>query len=719
MVEGIRMKEISVSGFRGYGEVPETIDLSQPVVILMGGNRSGKSSTMNAIEWAIYGDEVVGAGKVGIQERKGWLVTNRNCEKARVELVLESSKGQLKVVRETTAGRKKKGKNFFYTDESGNKHTDEESLWNRLGLGARDFMSSVYLHQEVIRDIIVSVPSVRKEALDRLLGVSHLRNLFDAFKDVKIGKYEKEITKAYENVEGLVDAKASFCRNSVKEEMENGAELGLEKEDFNKNGFNTKCEGSLKILQTLSKKARIKPAKIGLPDTVEEYDEFIDEIKNEIDRLRAEGPGMESQRNLDEQQRNLDSSLSEYISKRDDLKDINKEKKDIEKDVGPLKAIEEKRNELKKSIEKVTSELEKISDRINVVSETIRYLAKIEDKKKKAMCPACEQDIVPAKVLKSLEEMKEKIKSRTETLEETKQKNRNAIKALDNSSERLKEIVEEEIPELKEDKNEAIKTLEEILGRKLTREEDPEAVVRKRLKEIEEEIENNKKALTKHLEKITEFEKSLEVVECVGEVLSLKEKIKRLNAIKKTKEWSDLNEARDGLNDELERVKIVKDSVESVLREKSREKIHESKGHIKNIYQDLVERPDFEWIEIDPENFDVYAVTKDNREKLLTFFNQGDMNCAALSIFLALGKGPEVTCAPGFLMLDDPSQSLDLEQKKRLSKILDEVAKQRQVLLSTMDGELYQNVKKEITSKKKVYELGKWDPLKGPSISEA
>ena len=52
------------------------------------------------------------------------------------------------------------------------------------------------------------------------------------------------------------------------------------------------------------------------------------------------------------------------------------------------------------------------------------------------------------------------------------------------------------------------------------------------------------------------------------------------------------------------------------------------------------------------------------------------------------------------------------------SKILDKVAKQRQVLLSTMDEEFYQNAKKEITTKKKVYELGKWNPRKGPSISE-
>jgi len=96
------------------------------------------------------------------------------------------------------------------------------------------------------------------------------------------------------------------------------------------------------------------------------------------------------------------------------------------------------------------------------------------------------------------------------------------------------------------------------------------------------------------------------------------------------------------------------------------------------------------------------------------------MNCAALTLFLALGSaGSEAGTGASFFLFDDPSQSLDPEQKRRFVSLLEEVAEHRQILLATMDPELFEQARSGISRKKKVYTFGRWDPDRGPSISEA
>jgi len=713
------LKEITISGFRGYAETPETLDLSLPAVLFMGGNRSGKSSTLNAIEWALYGDEVAGAGKVGIDERKGWLVKNRQASRVRVELVLYSDAGEVRVVRETVKGRKKGG-TFSCTDENGNRHSDEAFLWNRLGLGPRDFMSSVYLHQEVIRDIVVTSPRVRKEALDRLLGISHLRNLFEAIKSVKIGSIEEKISSVYERLEYQVETKAQTYRETLNAEMERGEELGLAGDSFTQERLESGCLELLEHLHDLEKQAGTGPCGTQAPASPGGHDSFVREVRQVINRLRADHPGMRSQKALDEQRSGLDGAVSRFRIKKAALLALKQEKKEIENGSGTMEVIREKIQTIQQDQHDLARELAGINDRINVVDETIRYLETLEDRQKTTPCPACRQEIVPENLLADLVEMKAGTREETEALEARKQENRRLLKGLKEAEQRLGEIVREEIPGAETARDEALHSLEELLGRALQKEEDPEVAVDRRIREIAAEMENNKQVLERYLQGVSALEKIMEALTCIIRVLAYQERIRKLNAVRQSAPWLELDRKRDEVNEELGRVQTVQEVVESVLREKSQEKILETRGRIREMYRKLVNRPDFEWIEIDPESYDVYAVTDGNRDKLLTFFNQGDMNCAALTLFLALGSaGSEAGTGASFFLFDDPSQSLDPEQKRRFVSLLEEVAEHRQILLATMDPELFEQARSGISRKKKVYTFGRWDPDRGPSISEA
>src|SRR5262249_49458688 len=93
------LKRLIVEGFRGFREAEE-FHFDQPATLLFGDNRSAKSSTLNAIEWALFGEACNGK-QTGIRERVGWIIPNQHLSVpgARVQMDLESPEGMYKILR--------------------------------------------------------------------------------------------------------------------------------------------------------------------------------------------------------------------------------------------------------------------------------------------------------------------------------------------------------------------------------------------------------------------------------------------------------------------------------------------------------------------------------------------------------------------------------------------------------------------------------------------
>ena len=83
-------------------------------------------------------------------------------------------------------------------------------------------------------------------------------------------------------------------------------------------------------------------------------------------------------------------------------------------------------------------------------------------------------------------------------------------------------------------------------------------------------------------------------------------------------------------------------------------------------------------------------------------------------MFLGLVKA--YSHAIGFIMMDDPSQSLGTAQKKRLAEVIDEVCEDRNLIVSTMDSELQKFLQTGLSKAKTIYEFSKWDPKAGPNV---
>lgn len=89
------------------------------------------------------------------------------------------------------------------------------------------------------------------------------------------------------------------------------------------------------------------------------------------------------------------------------------------------------------------------------------------------------------------------------------------------------------------------------------------------------------------------------------------------------------------------------------------------------------------------------------------------MNCAAISVFLGLGTAPGVSHKLGFVILDDPSQSLDSVHEVNLLRIINTLPEDRQVWISTSEGHLAGLARTGITRKKKCYKFEPWSDTTG------
>lgn len=716
MAQDLRLKEIRIKGFRGYGEEEKILDLTAPVTILFGGNRSGKSSTLNALEWALYGKEITGRGATGIVERKkGWLVVNRTCQSAHVELTMSSDEGEIVVTRKSSRIGKRKEETFAFWDEKGKEYRDDVDLWKLLGLGARDFMSLVYLHQEVIRDIVVSEPSVRSAALDRLLGASDLRALFESLKRIRTKDYERRTAEIYLELERELKARSRSYEERIEDLRKEGIEKGLKGEDFTADMLVELSVKATDLLGSLIRKASIDVPEVRPLDDPGSYEGFEREAKEVVRRLRSENPGVVSQRELIDLRERLNTAVSEYENKVQALEELRREKAELEKE-GHLVALRARKDEYAARRKGIEKQLKKINARHPVVLATIDYLSDLEDKRSRIPCPACEQEILPEGLLERLRAVQEEMGEEGKALGQESKDLFGKIRKLEEDIGKLEELVERKIPKTEEETNSLRERLGELLGITITDVHDVRKLVRDKLAEIEKRLEEARKVLEHYNKDIHSVEEALEQMSLIHGVLEAERKIDDIRAISSSLKWKSMDEARNRLNRMLDAVDKSREAVQAVIEKKVRERLEEAEGRIREYYRILVERPDFESITIDPEDNEVYASSDGEVEKVVSFFNQGDMNCAALSIFLALGGGASHEYGPSFIILDDPSQSLDAKQKKRLAYLIDKVSSERQVLLATMDRELLEALEEEVARAKVIYRLGKWNPRSGPSI---
>lgn len=178
-----RIASIEVDRFRGVtGRVH--IDFRSGLNLLAGDNGAGKTSLCHAVEWALFGK--VPLFSRGDEFQAEDAIANRLVQDnapSLVRLALERDGEQATITRTRPRGSSStRGTSTVTLEVDGAAHRSrdaETKITELLGLRASDFSAGTYLRQETIADLVLGDEELRSVAIDRLLGLTQIRELLE------------------------------------------------------------------------------------------------------------------------------------------------------------------------------------------------------------------------------------------------------------------------------------------------------------------------------------------------------------------------------------------------------------------------------------------------------------------------------------------------------------------------------------------------------------
>jgi len=702
---------ITIEGFRGF---PQKIqfDLDVPVVLALGPNGTGKSSLVCAIEWCLFGPEVETEAHTGIRERISWESRNRTASECLVEMEL-TGEGETVVVHRSAP---KSGKpDFWFRVGSGPAIREAGKLKALLGgLEIRDFFTAIHLHQESLRGLLLARPGDRKQGFYRLLGLASLLNQTEAIADAKLESRLQAADEDFEKFEAALEGKVQSRQADIQRARQECLSQGLPESDLSKDGVSDLWQrlaaGATKFAETYSIPERGFAAK--LPEL-----NAIQTAKRELQKLRASCPVLKDQGQVLAAINTLEGLQGSYQNAAKELVKVKREKQNLPPELRDLLSLTEQMQALEKDLSRKKEKRAEVDAKAAVLSEALQYF-ETSGLKGRTKCPVCEQEIESvAEIRKHYEKEIQKgivapLQEKIKQLQSELKKARDAKAALED----IEAEIERKNNLLSDQRNKIANSLKKVLGPK----DDPVALVSSELTELNHKKERLGRQVEEVQQTLSAIEKQIDGIAKVLELIRYQDDLAALSEITKAEPYRRTEKARLELEEFVRAVETLSNSLARTLEEEAEKRLGAVRDSIAKTFEGLTGRSDFPRLAVSPDTkFAAHVEGSGGVADALSVLNQADTNCAALSIFLSLAVAPSTGHKLGFLILDDPSQSLDELHRERLVEIVSKISVSRQLLLSTIDETLCADLERVATKKKLVYRFSQWDAKKGPRIEAA
>jgi DNA repair exonuclease SbcCD ATPase subunit len=720
----LKIKKVEIEGFRGFTQ-KTSFEFNNPVTLLYGGNHQGKSSVLNAIEWCLYGDECIGE-KSRIRERVGtgdmaWRVINDNWEKAQVILRIESEQGHYVITRAEAKGKGKKGKSIEITlpDET-EKEGDEAELEiaRVLRVSFKDFATTIYQHQETIHDIVIQKPSEQSDVMDRLLGLSDYRNILDGIRKSDILKVQRDITQEFNRFQTRLQEGIKIRQKDMDEKRIKVKEKGLREDELSENKMVELAESTAKDISNFATNLGFPKAFITPLSDWKNTQSFTTNLKKECNRLWAESPDVKEQSEKQKKRIVISSLRSQYETQYQNFKSKEEEFRTFELENGNQNEIGNKIRKVVEEIGSIDKEIKRISPKAKLIEEGV-YILQLASPSEINICPLCGKE--KPNLLEHLKkELEEKIKNQVEDLNKQKielDKKKANLERLKNEHARLSGDIQIEKRRLKK----IIDDVSEFLQKVLTDKDDPVSILSLEEKSITSRLKEIEEAIKKKISKIDEITVKIDTMNLLYDILLLKNKLEEINKIQDTVEYKEEEKIRTDISELVGNIEELSRIIRLCMLEEAKEKIDSATNAIDYYFRKITNNLAIQSLSIKVEedkktggNFYIFEDQEGKRP--IPILSQGDLNSLALSIFLGLAKTSGDFHHLGFILMDDPSQSLDMEEKSQLVEVLNEISNIKNIIVSTMDSELQKVLKEGITKVKTIYNFADWAPDSGPRI---
>lgn len=718
-MEMFTLKKVKIKGFRAYMQEKEFI-FDNPIVLLFGENHTGKSSVLNAIEWCLFGNNCIGA-KSGIRERIDWEIPNRNLGSGSsvfVEMELEDKdKNSYKILREYISKTKDELKLTLPNGRCLEGENGKNKLAEFLKCSFRDFLTTVYQHQETIRAILTQEPGERNDAIDRLLGLSDYRNILSGIEAAKLLTKQKRGGDDFDSFSREIDVALRTRESDLHDKREKAVQKAVREDQISEKGALEIARGGTRRLLKFASEASLSPTKLPEPEQWTELPEFQKSVHREINRFRSEMPDVKKQEELFNLRAEFTELKTESERKRKELRTVCEKLERFVEENRSEELLNNTKFETEKQISERKKEISKISAKTASIKEAMSYL-KLEGINRN-ICPVCGKQTPD--LLRHLEkEWEEKHKQSMGRIE--KQIGELQIRWEDTESllTQLKRI-QKSGKNVKEEIEEVNKEISATLCRQITDKDDPVVLLSNKLDQIGEELKKLGQSVESKQKTLNEIVVLLEKIQLIVDILSFEAKKRIVEQIKQSQEYQQMEKLKDQMAILVDDVNQVKQAIRETSHVEARQRVSMAGEMIDNYFRRIANNPSVTKIEFSV-NVDSktgknnYRFKDQNGKDLTPILSQGDLNTMALSTFLGMAYSAGATRQFGFVMLDDPSQSLGSGYKEKLVEVIDEVLRERTVVLSSMDKELQGLLLSKITKAKTKYTFATWTPQTGPEV---
>jgi DNA repair exonuclease SbcCD ATPase subunit len=695
-----RIERIEVEGFRGFRKRKE-LKLGENLVIVSGPQRSGKSSLLNAPVWALVGSEAEKKelGPVPIRERVRWIARNLETDSTRVKILFRGSQGE-----ELVVGRSDpKGK---VTVERDGREIKKGPL-EVLGLTLDGLVSSVFLPQEVIRAALSLEPKKRQAIFIQLAGLENLSTLEGCLENARkiLEDKEKKIAELRKHVDGRIGGQVSLQKRRVKELWDKVLGLGLSEEVLSPDGARPLVEQSLKGLADFCSNYGEKMPSIPEVRGPEDLPQFVNEMRGILFRLEAESPETRRQRDLYERKRKIEALISDLEELEEKKQKINASKEEILKPHGKEEELKIAIQELEKTLEGLDREIERGGKYLKMVEEALSYFETLPQGLAQMECPVCRKAKVSVAHVR--EHLASEIeKAGLEPLRNQRQEIEKTLKGKKAAQEALIHLAEQE-KKLEAMSKELLEKASELRGREIAPNESLGLVLKNMAQATEKGLEELKGIIEARGRAIQGVRAQLEKLGLVVELHREKKRLAELDEIPQTPQYKAFIETEDKIHMQIALLKELLKGLEQEKMEAFRQRFADLKDEVNDLYRRLLGREDFSEVWIDEKDWEVKTRAGDRQPTVIQVFNVGDMTAVALALFLA--SAMRANHQAGFVLLDDPIQSLDEEHERRLAEILADLAQKRQVIVSCSRSSFVEALEDAGTVKRQVIRLAPWD----------
>lgn len=718
----MQIEKIILKNFRSHKNFTFEPELNG-ITSINGENGAGKSTIVDGFSWSLFGTRLHGL-KNANYIRDG---VDPKDEEVKVESYIRVN-GERYLVRRKIVAKTgttqcwvfKRNKEDSYEEVAGPTITHAEEFIRRtLGLDESGFLTSVFVQQKQVDQIISAGPVQRSKVIEKLIGIDALTSAIKSAKDeskllqksagiVKRGNLEDLKAELEEEKQKIIDTE-----NTLKELNSRYDEINAIKDDIQ--SFVESEEEKINEIKSLKRELiSVNDILNSLKETLESDMELYNNLKKKSSKLLPVAELKEQYKTLNDEIEELRRALSTYEFQNTQDQDILAEILDeslLKKEKSVLESLEDTNKKIdNKSLE--------ISDRKAEVERNKKHIKLLESGM--ASCPTCGSDINNSdnhkeeslkeldenenrlnEILKekiSLEESKKELLETIDLIDEQKslkekkelassrlRENELKVISMSNSLEEKKasfNIIQKQLLEIKEEKER--EELRSNLSKKIESSDQKISFLESKKEELKKRGFSLKDSLSDNYKDKRDELRELDIE--FNQIVAKKERYEERVCQEKSKykilhnQYLENLEAEEQHKNIIENLSIVNHAIEniSMFRE---DRLYKSIPKLTDMASDILSRfTDGEFQELMlNEKFHCFVKTKDGKKRPVDQLSGGEMSAAAISLRFAISlflSGMN----NNLLILDEVLVSMSEERAMKALEVISSI-KNTQIIL--------------------------------------